>query len=380
MNKVAAQKGDRPRLDFNALYLDTNVLVELNWPAPSVKLENLFTLALWSKVAVFLPSPVEKEVQEHWLRGVRERLAGLESAKDQFERITRQVTGTAEVRYESEQELLTRYRDSATEVKKRFNILGCPMTTRPLTEFFDLATRYVLPFEYDKKKKGKGFQDAVILSSVLEHLKANTRIAGVFVTGDDVFSKVDIGEFMPSCTEVNLKVLTLEETDKALYDSYWDEHIKKPWKEEEANAKAAVEALMPELRKFIETNIDKSMLRPGTFDKLIELGGIEKVDVFYVTTPIPVPGKPDRTVRIAIAVRALYHAVVEKDLALARALLAGTWADAPAIGPFRSTTEITWTGGVEATAEVEDRKYTSIKFMSLIPSEQLGEKQWLGLK
>lgn len=376
MNKVVAHEDRRPRLDISGLYLDTSVLVASNWPALSVKLENMFILASWMKVSVFLPEPVEKETEEHWLRDVRERMAGLAGARDQFERITRRITGTAEVKHESEQELLTKYRNLVTEVKKHFNILGCPITSRSLAEFFDLATRYVLPFEYDRKKKGKGFQDAVILSSVLEHLKADTKIAGVFVTEDDVFSKVDISEFMPACTRVNFKVLTFEEVFKVLYDSYWDEHIKKPWKEEEANAKAAVEALMAELCKFIEINLDKSILRPGSFDRLIELGGVEKVDVFHVTTPIPIPGKPDRAVRIAIAVQAHFQAVVEKDFSLARSLLAGT----PTPGPFRTSTEITWTGGVEAIAEVKDRKYTSIKFVSLIPSEQLGGKQWLGLK
>ena len=50
------------------------------------------------------------------------------------------------------------------------------MTTRPLSEFFEMAIQNVPPFVPDKGKKGKGFQDAVVLASVLEHLKANSSL------------------------------------------------------------------------------------------------------------------------------------------------------------------------------------------------------------
>jgi hypothetical protein len=53
MADEAVQPAKPAGLGFNALYLDTNVLVGFNWPAPALALENLLILAAWSNVALF---------------------------------------------------------------------------------------------------------------------------------------------------------------------------------------------------------------------------------------------------------------------------------------------------------------------------------------
>ena len=65
-----AENRRQPAADLNVLYLDTNILTASNWPNPSVALANLFSMALWLKVAVFIPESVDHEAEEHWLRGV----------------------------------------------------------------------------------------------------------------------------------------------------------------------------------------------------------------------------------------------------------------------------------------------------------------------
>jgi hypothetical protein len=201
---------ERHTLDFDALYFDTNALISANWPAPTLRLENLLVLTGWMKVAVFLPEPVEREAEQHWLREVRDSAAGLTGSAENFRRMTRQVRGSVEFHTENEEALLVRYRELAVSCCQHFGILPIPITTRPLSEFFDMAIRYGMPFVSDRSKKGKGFQDAVVLASVLEHLKANPQLSGLLVTDDEVFSKVDVAKFMPSCAGVRLKVLPFE--------------------------------------------------------------------------------------------------------------------------------------------------------------------------
>jgi len=109
-------------VDFNALYLDTNALIAGNWPAPALRLENLLVLTGWLRVSVFVPTPVEREAEEHWLREVRGSFAGLHSSIENFHRITRRVSGTAEGHAEDETALLKRYRELAAANDKRFGI------------------------------------------------------------------------------------------------------------------------------------------------------------------------------------------------------------------------------------------------------------------
>jgi len=68
--KAGAAKAEAT-LEFNTLYLDTNVLIESNWPAVSVRLGSLLELAKRCNVTVVIPKPVEKGTQERWLREIR---------------------------------------------------------------------------------------------------------------------------------------------------------------------------------------------------------------------------------------------------------------------------------------------------------------------
>jgi hypothetical protein len=324
------------------------------------------------KVAVFLHEPVEREVEQHWLREVRDSSAGLVGSAENFRRITRRVEGKADVRTEDEETLLLRYREMAISACKRFGILPTPMTTRPLPEFFDIAIRYRTPFISDKSKKGKGFQDAVVLASVLEHLKANPQLAGLLVTDDEVFSKVNVAKFMPRCAEVRLKVLSFEQTFDALYDSYWDQHVKKPWQEERQDARKAVDGMEPEIRSFLQSNLDETALRAGSSPAALKLISVGKVEVSYVNTPLPIPGKPDRSARIAIAVQAHCRVLAKRDF----------WSDLIAGKTYSSSedpaeADMTWLGGIEASAEIREHKFVDIRPVSLLQSSELGDDKWI---
>jgi hypothetical protein len=361
-------------LEFNALYLDTNVLIGANWPALALRLENLLVLTGWMKVSIFLPEPVEREAEQHWLREVRDSSAGLVGSVENFQRLTRRVKGIAEVRAENEEALLLRYRELAISICNHFGILTIPMTTRPLSEFFDMAIRYETPFVSDKSKKGKGFQDAVVLASVLEHLIANPQLSGLLVTDDEVFSKVDVARFMPSCAEVRLKVLSFEQTFTALYDSFWDQHVKRPYEEERQNAKEAVEGMKPEIIAFLQSNMDEAALKEGSSQAALKLLSIDNVEVSYVNTPLPIPGKQERSARIAIALLVRCRVLVGKDFNLWYGIIsAKTY---PSSEEF-SEADLTWLGGIEALVEIKDHRFVNIKLVSILPTSELGNNKWL---
>ncbi len=368
----AGDTAERRAADFDALYFDTNALIRGNWPAPTLRLENLLRLTGWMKVSVFLPDAVEREIEQHWLREVRDSAAGLISSAENLHRVTRRVGGSVEFRIEDEEALLGRYRKLAVSCCEQFGIIRAPMTTRPLSEFFDIAVRYETPFVSERNKKGKGFQDAVVLASVLEHLKANPQLSGLLVTDDEVFSKVDVAKFMPSCKQVKLKVLPFEETFNALYNSYWDQHVKKPWEEERHNAKKAVEEIEPEIRTFLQSNMDDAELKAGSSEATLKLISVGKVEVSYVNTPLPIPGNPDRSARIAIAVLARCRVLAKRDY----------WSDLISGKTYVSSedpseTDVTWLGGIEALAEIRKHKFVNIRLTSLLPTSELGADKWI---
>src|SRR5207245_4201259 len=112
----------------------------------------------------------------------------------------------------------------------KFGISSSPFTTRSSADLFELAIRYVLPFEAGTKNnrgEGNGFQDAVILASILDHMKANSTLSGGFVTFDSVLSKVRIDEFMPDHPGLILKVFTFHEAYNLLFAAFKNTHIKK---------------------------------------------------------------------------------------------------------------------------------------------------------
>lgn len=384
VKKVAAAEATAV-LEFNTLYLDTNVLTESNWPAVSSRLGNLLSLASLCKVAVLIPEPVEKEAEEHWLRQVRSSLASIEGAARDFHRLCRGIDGAIDITLETEEELFHKYRQVVLSRKEGFGILSCPITSRPLRELFDLATRYVMPFEESRKGKGRGegqgFQDAVILSSILEHVKQNPSISGALVSGDSGFSKVEIAEFMPSCADTKCLVSTLEEIVKKLFDTYLDEHIKRPWEEEQQNANKVVEAMVPELNNFVKERVQEIPLveinARGYLDTLDSVLGVRSVKPIYVQTPVPDPEKPDRSVRMAIAITVDLDVSGTRSHFGALSFLAGFGAAAALSGqPQQATVTATWFGGIEAAAEVRARQFTDVKLLSLVSAEEIGSRKW----
>ena len=61
------------------------------WPAPSAELENLFSFASWLNIRLFIPEPVEREVEEHWLREVGDSLAAVKGSIAEFKRVSSRV-------------------------------------------------------------------------------------------------------------------------------------------------------------------------------------------------------------------------------------------------------------------------------------------------
>jgi len=311
------------------------------------------------------------EAQEHWVRGIQNKVAGLNNAANQLERIAKPVVAEARVEHLPVERLVENYQAVVRASIAKYQVQACPFTNVSAKEMFGLASRYVVPFEFEQE--GKGFQDAVILSSVLQHLKSNPQLIGILVTADGVFSKAKVTNFEAGIPEARLRILDLDSTFGLVWEPYWDENVTRPYATERENAKTAAEALIPTFKEFITSHISDTMLKAGTFDKVLKVVSVDDIKVIYVQTPLPDPARADREVRMAIAVSVECTAIVEKDYSFVHSFL--KWKGEPP-KPVEEEEKLTWLGGVEVTADVVDRQFRNLRPTSLLSVEQLGSGKW----
>jgi hypothetical protein len=362
--------------EYNAIYFDSNELLANGWPEPSVRLSNLLHIGRWWKMQPFIPQPVLDETEAHWRRGVEANISKLNSAKKELERVTRPVVSDVKVDYTRIDEMCRQYEAIREKALENHLISVVPYPNRGVYFFFKRATKYVMPFEKDRE--GKGFQDAVILQSVLDHLHKKSDLNGVLITMDGGMKQAQIREFLPKFDSSRLRFSTLDEAWHSLFEYHFDQNVVQPWAEERKNALAAVEALEHLWREFLASNLTEPMLRAGGFGQpmtVIKLLSVDSVKVSFVDTPIPdLDADPDRPVRVLISLSAECTAIVRKEhFDFISSILGGIEKnDVQPPSPLDILqAKASWSGGIRATADVVSHQFKNIVPESIVSDEEL---------
>jgi hypothetical protein len=364
-----------PPPDFNAIYFDTNALLEAGWPDPSVLLHNIFVIGGWWRIQMLLPEPVVKEAEEHWLRKVTESVSRLDSAARELERVAKPAVSDAKAEYASVELMLEQYRAKRNEVVTKYAIAISPFTKRSIEDIFDLATKYVMPFEHDKK--GKGFQDTVILASILEHLSIEPSLKAVLITKDGAFGKSNYGDLIGGFDGRRLRICDLNTVWEELFRPYFNETIVKPWEEERRNALTAAKEIVLELQNFLGSHLAESMLRTESFGTVVKFLSVDAVEINSVDTPIPETEQiADREVEFTIAASARCTAIVRKSSLFTIWGMSENSVKTP-VAPEDAEEKVSWSGGIRATADIVNRQFRNIVLQSLVSEEELRTK-WQG--
>ena len=362
--------------DYNSIYFDSNELLSNGWPDLSVKLSNLLYVGRGWGIQPFIPEAVLDETESHWWRAVEARTSSLDSAKKEIERLARPIECYVNIEQTNLEELRSRYQLYREQTLEDYGIKVVPYPDRRVEFFFQRATRYLMPFE--KQGEGKGFQDAVILQSVLEHLQANPELRGVLLTKDGGMKQSRIREFLPEFDTTRLRIIALDEAWDNLFHFNFDQKVIQPWAEERKNALIAAQSLVSLWKEFLLTHLTESMLRAGGFGvsaTVVKLISVDSVEVAYVDTPIPDLDKhSDRTVRISISASAQCTAIVRKErLNFFDAILGDYNKEdaAPPAPPEIGQDKATWSGGIRATAKIVNHEFVDIVPESLVSEEEL---------
>lgn len=364
-----------PPPDFQAIYLDTNPLLIAEWPGVSVALGNLLYGAHeWWGIPAFIPEPVLIEAEEHWIRDFQNGVCGLRNAAQQIKRKAGSVPCETNAEHTSLDVMRDRYRTMQDETMRRFEVGIIPFGTKSVEEFFGLATRYIRPFK--DGGQGSGFQDAVILQSVLEHLHPDENRKGIFITQDAVLKKTSLEAFFPGFGVDRIEFIELETVRERLVRSHVESHMIAPWREEMKNALRAAEANKRVWQEFLAGALKESMLRGtsgfGTSVTVLKLISVDSITIRSVDTPIPEPGEsPDRNVTVSVEATADCTALLRRE----RFDFLAWFSDTPRIERPPEPPEIVegkvhWAGKIRATADVAGRQFSNFRPEEIEPEKE----------
>jgi hypothetical protein len=159
------------------IYLDSEPLIAALWPRVSRELENLFIVASMNKVEVFVPKPVEAEMQARFARDLDDSIQQTKSSVAKLSKSTSRagVTLAKALDLPSLDTVVINYEKSSDKAKTKWNVKSLPFTLRSPESLFQMAIERRGPFEWEKK----GFKDAVIVLSVIDHLLAEPSPSGL---------------------------------------------------------------------------------------------------------------------------------------------------------------------------------------------------------
>lgn len=240
------------RSRLTAIYIDTNVLLP-SWPhnVPAAA-QQVFYWAKALNVPIYLPAPVEAELEGHWKR------EHLRNIRESAERLTLELRrfsipfNAGEL--PSDDALLKAYRSACDSQKIANGLVVSPLMQGTISALLTDAVNHSFPFE----DKGKNFQDAVILHSVMEHNVAQGAHPAAFLSRD----KKDFGH--SEFSEINksygsaITYFHAEEKLEGELTSDAKNLLLEVWAANQGAAEAAIHQRWESVQRFLERAFVKS--------------------------------------------------------------------------------------------------------------------------
>jgi hypothetical protein len=355
MTKTADPKA----VDVKRAYFDAEPMLGTGWPNINTRMQNILFLARSFSVEVVLPLAVEDQLVEHRVREYIRKQQTILSHIDDLNTLTSNtdITLTAPSKVAVDRLRETLLAKWAT-AKQQFQ--SAPYTQRPLTDFFGMAIRQEQPFG----EEGKGFQDAVILSSVLQHLQQSPVAGAVFISRDKDFGKTRIAE-LAKAAGTELECFNLEQLGSQL-EKRLKANVEEHWRQDKQRLRAILVPRMSEIVQFIQKNLE---VPTGELAVLAtSLGGfMMSYELGCVLTPLPDPNrKPGDAVTVSFDVTMKIQ-VPQFSFGFAQTTvpLSQLLTTRGAIVPKAGTADIaTLSVEVEANATVIENGYSDVNFCS----------------
>ena len=267
--------------EFDRLYLDTTTLRKSNWPHVSAELGFLFGLAKNFRIQVVIPEAAEAEREEQWIRDLlaasQKCVAAMTKRSDLLKAVGLPLA--EQPRDDPPDALREKYRAAAQSAKGANGIATAPFTTRGAEEFLRLAVTRTPPFQISGDKV-TGFQDTLILLSIIDDLKACGRATCALLSDDGIFSQIGTVSKAEGKTVQHLR--TINDVWNILADEIEPELVKW-WNEQRAAIQAELEAQREQISDLLRAFISPDMVDYRA--KAVE--SIGPLSSFSVEMPFP---------------------------------------------------------------------------------------------
>jgi hypothetical protein len=285
------------------IYLDTNVLFKERWPVLGAKLRGMLNLARALNLSVVIPDAVEREVKAHWFLELTKRRKKLQSDEATFLDMLNDVReadsqcdwidiGAVEKDYDRRIE----------RIRADWCIGSAPFDLVPIHVLFRMAVLKDPPFE----ERGTGFQDAVILLSVIDDLSCFPETPGVLISNDGIFSDSRIQDLIKR-SSANLAIYRSVEDFIAFLKGTLKDYVRQDWDEEDRKAAAALYGQKDAIEDFVRErlNVEPSLLSAQMNTSEFEVRSVELQEITGVFTPQPHREQAVREFEIAASMRCL---------------------------------------------------------------------------
>jgi hypothetical protein len=293
------------------VYFDTNQFKAGGWPAEIQSLDRLRGFAVSLGIKLFLPEPVQLELEEQWLREFSEKHEKLARAEKDFGKHRAKILPeppAPRASTMSQGEARARYREREGLLREKFHIQVSGFTALGLDAVFGMAVRREPPFSSGDAM----FRDAVILRSILEHAKSQGCTFCILVTGDTGLLKPEVRAVVEKEGLQFMTFQTINELNDCLAGLLEDAQ-KFALEADKERALRALEANRDGIQKFIETRLDiPEHELQGIYGIIRGINRLELEGFTNVRTPFPPSEETDVQVAISVDVSLKVHVAVER--------------------------------------------------------------------
>lgn len=168
-----------------AIYIDTNILIRLNYGDASVDFFELRGLLEGNSVSMYVPETVVKEFIQYRIRDAQSQVDKIKTASTKLARLL----GRSPSAFETPNDLTETIKGMVNEFIQAVGLEIIKTPDISLETLIDMAVQKEPPFE---EKGEKGFRDSVIVFTIIDHMKNNDFSTAIFVSNDKIFSNTQV--------------------------------------------------------------------------------------------------------------------------------------------------------------------------------------------
>ncbi len=361
------------------IYFDTSILIKANWPHLSAQFTSCNRIAKVLKIKTILPEPVELELEAKWLRDLRKKREDLLAVVKGIDKHLYLNRSEAQIDLIDDTTARKAYLELTKAVKAVHGLETISYLRDNVAELLEMSLSRRPPFSRDKDV---GFQDAIILLSVLHDLEV-TGESGALVSADKAFQNAEVQKLATAKGARLALFNSLKAISEALLQGL-EQRARQYYDEKAQQALSALNAIRDDLEAFVAQKLEvpESSVEPVQYGIFGRLVGVESIRLENIVTAVPadpLKKKPGEGDNISADAQVLIMVVLEGtsigNILPPRSFKVGEKApsmlaramEGETIGHVRKAYPLHKEVQIEASATVTEDGYKDIKFTSVTP-------------